>query len=92
MGPVVTRDAGEEVLARRRRASKLARSGQRLGYALFSAAIAAFLAGFFTGFEDWTAVVVSVALITGSVVLAPSIVIAYGVKAAEREDRQRPGR
>lgn len=90
---MVSDDAGEgNVLARRRRASKLARSGQRLGYALFSAAIVAFLASFFTGFGTWTTVVVSIALIIGSVVLAPSIVVSYGVRAAEREERRHPGR
>ncbi len=86
-------DAGaRDVLARRRRASTLARSGQRLGYALFSVAIVTFLAGFFTGFGTWTTVGVTVALVIGSVVLAPSIVIGYGVRAAEREDRRHPGR
>jgi hypothetical protein len=31
-------------------------------------------------------------LSAGSVVLAPAIVFGYAVRAAEREDRQRPGR
>jgi hypothetical protein len=33
--------------------------------------------------------VITVALVVGSVLLAPSIVLGYAVKAAEREDRAR---
>jgi hypothetical protein len=81
----------DPVLARRARIARLTRIGQRLGYALFGAAIAAFAFGAADGFTALEAGLVVACLVAGSVVLAPAIVFGYAVRAAEREDRQRAG-
>jgi hypothetical protein len=41
------------------------------------------------GFSGTMATLVVVALVAACVLLAPSIVLGYAVKAAEREDRER---
>lgn len=44
---------------------------------------------FALGFKGPLVTVVIVTLIIGSILLAPSIIIGYAVKAAERDDRER---
>ncbi len=68
--------------------ARLARLGQRVGYTFFAVAVALFAAGLIAGFTALFAVLVVAALGLGSVTLAPAIVLGYGVKAADREDRQ----
>lgn len=67
---------------------RLAQTGKRVGYALFLLAIVAFVGAVATGFPGVLVTMVVGSLAVGSAVLAPSIVIAYGVRAAEREDPQ----
>lgn len=84
----MTAGAGDDVvLARRALAARLARAGRRTGGALFGVAVVVFLVGYFAGFDDLVARVVIVALVAGSVLLAPAIVVGFAVRAAEREDR-----
>ena len=85
----MTADAGDPVLARRERIKRLVELGQRLGYGLFAVAVVGFVAGFAAEFPTWLVSVTVVSLVAGSFVLAPAIVIGYGVRAAEREDRER---
>lgn len=80
----------DPVLARRARAAKLAEVGQRVGYGVFGLAIVAFFVGFAAGFTDALVTAIVAALIVGSAVLAPAIVVGYGVKAADRADRGLP--
>lgn len=80
-------EPADPVLARRRRLARLARTGRRLGYSLYGVSLAAFVAGFLTGFTAAPATIAAIALVTGSVLLAPSIIIGYGVSAADRADR-----
>ncbi len=77
----------DPVLERRRRLARLARTGRRAGYSLYGVSLAAFVAGFVTGFTTAPATVAAVTLVAGSVLLAPSIIIGYGVTAADRADR-----
>jgi hypothetical protein len=78
----------DPVRERRARIARLVEIGQRVGYGLFGVAIVGFAIGFATGFGAvWTTIVVA-AIVVGSLVLAPAIVFGYGVKAAEREDRE----
>ena len=81
--------ADDPVLAKRARAGRLAELGQRTGYGLLGLAVAGFLIGFATEFPEPVVTLVIAALAAGSVVLAPSIVLGYAVKAAAREDRER---
>lgn len=61
----------------------------RIGYLLFGVAFAAFVMAFAFGFKGPLVSVVAACLIIGSILLAPSIVIGYAVKAAERFDREK---
>ena len=80
-------ESSDPVLQRRQRLARLARAGRRAGYSLYGVSLAAFVAGFVTGFTTAPATVAAVALVAGSVLLAPSIIIGYGVTAADRADR-----
>jgi hypothetical protein len=82
-------DSEDPVMARRLRAARLATLGKRVGYALVLVAIVAFVAGFFVGFGVAGPLVVA-ALAATTVTLAPAIVVGYGVRAAEREERGEP--
>jgi len=81
--------AGDPVLLRRARIAHVVELGNRIGYGLFGLAVIAFVIGAAAGFSTPDTVVVVACLALGSVVLAPAIVFGYGVKAAEREDRER---
>ena len=80
---------GDPVLARRARIARLVELGKAAGYGLFCVAIAAFVIGFFAGFDGAVRTLFVFGIVAGSIVLAPAIVFGYGVKAAERDDRQR---
>ncbi len=79
----------DPVRGHRGQASQWAGLGKRAGYALFLVAIVLFLLAMLTEFSGLLAVSVIACLVLGSIVLAPAIVVGYGVKAAEREDRER---
>ncbi len=75
------------VQARRSRMDGLARMGKRVGYTCLLAAMIAFAVGAAAGFTPTAVTVVVVALAVGSAVLLPAIIVGYGVRAAEREER-----
>lgn len=77
----------DPVLARRERIRKLTELGQRVGYSCFALAVVLFVIAFIAQFPSWMVTVIIAAMVVGSLVLAPSIVFAYGVKAADAEDR-----
>jgi len=77
----------DPVLARRVRIGRLVALGQRIGYSLWLVAIVVFVIGAITGFRPVMVTIVIGCLAGGSALLAPSIVISYGVRAADREDR-----
>lgn len=77
----------DPVRARRARISRLVALGQRIGYALWLVAIVVFFVGAATRFHPAMVTVVIGCLAAGSALLAPSIVISYGVRAADREER-----
>lgn len=79
-------DTGDPVLERRARFAHAAGLGKRFGYLLFGAATAFFFVGLFTGFNDVWGWLMLGALIAGSFLLLPAIIIGYAVKAAERDD------
>lgn len=84
----MTEPTPDPVLARRTRIARWVTLGQRVGWALFGVACVAFLVGFVAGFEGWVVTVVVASIVAGSLVLAPAIVFGYGVKAADRADRE----
>ncbi len=79
----------DPVRARRRQIARWTLLANRVGYLFFALAIAVFVIGFALGFTPPVVTVVVVSLVVGSILLAPSIVLGYAVKAAEREDRER---
>ena len=78
----------DPVLARRRRLTRWSATGRRAGYGLYGLSLAAFAVGLATGFTTAPATIAVVALLAGSVLLLPSIIIGYGVRAADRADRE----
>ena len=74
-------------LSKRRLVSRFVKIGKRIGYSLWLVAIILFFALFATDFDGPLVTVVITTLIVGSVILLPSIVLSYAVRAAEREDR-----
>jgi hypothetical protein len=77
----------DPVLARRARVARLTAAGKRVGYGLLLVAIATFVWGAAAGFTRAVTAVFAVAMAGCTMILAPSIVFAYGVRAAEREER-----
>ena len=85
--PEASRDP---VLARRARFARTAELGQRLGYGLVLTAMLGFAVGLVVGFDNRAVTTVVVAALVGTTfTLLPAIIVAYSVKAAEREDRER---
>lgn len=78
----------DPVLARREQVRRWSATGKRVGYTLFAIAIAVFLVGAIGRYTPTITKVVVGCLGVGSVLLVPSIIFAYGVRAAEREDRK----
>ena len=78
----------DPVVARRRRIARAAQAGRRLGFACDLLAIAVVIAA--AARDSISAPVAGAAfalLVAGSLVLLPSIVAGYGVRAAERDER-----
>jgi NADH:ubiquinone oxidoreductase subunit 6 (subunit J) len=82
--PAVPRDP---VVARRAEIARWVGLAKRVGYGLLLLAIVAFAAAAIGGFPRGLVTVTVVALIAACVVLPIPIVMGYGLRAAEREDR-----
>ena len=78
--------ATDPVRVRRARIARWVRIGLGAGYGLFAAAVVLFLVGLVIGYTDRLTSMIVSALVVGSVVLAPSIVLNYAVRAAEKDD------
>jgi hypothetical protein len=81
----------DPILQRREAMRRLALVGQRVGYGLLGLAVIAFVVSFALSFPSAAVRTVIVALILACVVLPPSIILGFAVRAAEREDRDRGG-
>jgi hypothetical protein len=78
----------DPVRAKRARIARAAKLGQRVGYLCFAMAAVAFFVGLAGELSSGLVTVIELGLLLGSVFLAPSIVVAYAVKAAERDDEE----
>ncbi|MBA3606608.1 MAG: hypothetical protein M3487_11070 [Actinomycetota bacterium] len=78
----------DPVRARRAQIARWTLLANRIGYVLLAVAVAMFFAALIVGFNATMATTVVVTMIAGFVLLAPSIVLGYAVKAADRDDRQ----
>ena len=82
--------AGDDpVLARRARIARGVGLAKRVGYALLLAAVVLFVAAAATSFPSGLVTASIVALVAACIVLPAPIVLGYGLRAAEREDRER---
>ena len=73
----------------RAKVAKWALLANRVGYLLFGLAFALFVMAFAFGMPEALVSTVAGCLIAGSFLLAPSMVLGYAVKAAERFDREK---
>ena len=79
----------DPIRERRARIAHWTLLANRIGYILLAVAVALFFAALITGFNSAMATIVVVTMVAGFGLLAPSIVLGYAVKAADRDDRQR---
>jgi UPF0716 family protein affecting phage T7 exclusion len=79
----------DPVRVRRAQVAKWSLLANRVGYLFVALAMALFIIAFAVGFSSTMASLVVISFVIGCVLLAPSIIIGYAVKAAERDDRER---
>jgi pilus assembly protein TadC len=79
----------DPVRALRQKVARYNLLANRIGYLFLAVSMSCFVMAFAFGFKGPLVTVVIVTLIIGSILLAPSIVIGYAVKAAERDDREK---
>jgi len=60
----------------------------RVGYLLLALSVALFVIAFAVGFSSTMATLVVVSMVVSFVLLVPSIILGYAVKAADRDDLQ----
>jgi hypothetical protein len=85
-------NADDPVVLRRARIARWVGLAKRIGYGLLLLAVAAFVVAAVSGFPDGVVTVTVVALIAACVVLPGPIILGYGLRAAEREDREAAAR
>jgi len=76
----------DPVRARRALIAKWNAIATKVGYLLFAVAIAMFFFALATDFSSGKVSIITAAMVIGSILLAPAIVIGYAVKAAEKDD------
>ena len=79
----------DPVRARREQVARWTLLANRIGYLVLALAVALFVIAFLFGFTPTMSTLIVVTLIVSFVLLAPSIVLGYAVKAAERDDVER---
>ena len=78
--------SNDPVRSRRHIISRINNAANRLGYLLWAIAMVCFVTAFIVVFKGLLVNMVTGCIIAGSILLAPSIIIGYAVKAAERDD------
>lgn len=76
----------DPVRARRATIAKWNSIATKVGYLLFAIAMVMFFVALSTNFSSGKVTVITAAMVIGSILLAPAIVIGYAVKAAEKDD------
>ena len=88
VSPEPTRSPGDPVVARRARIAPWVGLATRLGYTLLLLAVILFAIAAIAGFPSALVTATVVALVGACIVLPVPIVMGYGLRAAEREDRE----
>ena len=81
-------DDSNSLMMRRQQASLIANTGRKIGYSIFFLSLIIFAIGLTVEFNNLVARTLTVLLIMGSIVLAPSILLHYAVRGAEREEKE----
>ena len=81
-------DDANSLLIRHQQASLIANTGRKIGYSIFFLSLIIFAIGLTVEFNNLVARTLTVLLIMGSIVLAPSILLHYAVRGAEREEKE----
>jgi hypothetical protein len=79
----------DPVRARREQVARWTLIANRVGYLVLALAVSLFVLAFLFGFTPTMGTLIVVTLVISFVLLAPSIVLGYAVKAAERDDVER---
>jgi hypothetical protein len=79
----------DPVRRRRRQVARYTLLANRIGYLVLALAMALFVIAFVVGFSAAMATAVIVCMLISFALLAPSIVLGYAVKAADRDDAER---
>lgn len=87
--PSAVPDDIDPVRVRRAQVAKWTLLANRVGYLFVAFSMALFVIAFAIGFSAIMANLVIISFVIGCVLLAPSIIVGYAVKAAERDDRER---
>jgi hypothetical protein len=85
----VPHSPSDPVRRRREQIRRAVNLAKRTGYVLLGVAMGVFFVAVATDFTPVMATIVVAALVASCVLLAPSIVLGYAVKAADRDDRDR---
>tara|TARA_Y100000590_G_scaffold222_1_gene281 strand:+ start:19345 stop:19617 length:273 start_codon:yes stop_codon:yes gene_type:complete len=78
----------ESLESRRKKAAFVANTGRKIGYSIFFLSLIIFAVGLTVEFNNLVAKTLVTLLIVGSAVLAPSILLHYAVRGAEKEERE----
>ena len=81
--------ADDPVRLRRAQVARWTLLANRVGYLVLALAITLFVMAFVFGFTSTMATLIIITMVVSFALLAPSIVLGYAVKAAEREDVER---
>ena len=85
-------NADDPILQRRARIARWVSLAKRIGYGLLLLAVVTFVVAAIAGFPNGVVTLTVVALIAACVVLPVPIVLGYGLRAAERDDRDAAAR
>jgi hypothetical protein len=77
----------DDVAAKRARIARVVGLAKRVGYLGLLIAVLAFVAAVVTGFASWAVALSIAGLVVAIVVLPVPIIMGYGIRAAEREER-----
>ncbi len=86
--PDASRTDQDPIRRRRAQVAKWTVLANRVGYLFLALAMALFVIAFAVGFNASMATMIIVSLFISFALLAPSIVLGYAVKAADRDDAE----
>lgn len=76
----------DPVILRRNRIDHYNKIASRSGYGMWGVSMVTFFIGLWSSFTQSMHFISGATLIIGSIILAPSIVVKYGIRAARREE------